>query len=127
MAGNRFWLLVASTAATGCLTAGGGGYGDGGDGDADADADVGADADGDADVDADADGDVECPNYPEGPYGERSPAETGGEGDIVAPTLAFPGNGPGDGGEWSMNDFWCMANRAENPATMLVLNVHSST
>lgn len=110
------WLLVALFPAAGCLTTGGAGYGDDGDGNNPAD----------GDADADADGDGACPEYPAGPYGIRAPAPGEEVGDTIAPTFALPGNGPADD-TWTMNDFWCMAHRAENPATVVMMNVHSST
>lgn len=114
MAHKTVILLAAAMAGGGCLTTGDGGYGYGDDDD-----DV-ENPDGDADSDADSDSDDEwvCPAYPDGPYGfER--------GDVLQ-NFTLPGSDTVDE-EWSMQDVWCMGQREENPATAMIINVHSMT
>ena len=122
MGKGNWWITVAALAGAGCLTTGGG-FGDGnGDDDISGDGDADTDADTDADADADSDSDTgpgdECPAYPDDANGWR-------QGEILS-NFSMPGNDPDDE-TWTAEDFWCQAHRAENPATVLVINVHSLT
>ena len=125
MTRNTVWMLAAAMATSaGCLTTGGG-FGDDdlqGDADADVDADTDADVDADSDSDTGSDTTPVCPEAPDWGSGDG-----GGwrQGDIVT-NLSLPGSGPDD--TWSMEDFWCMANDGrEDPPTVLIMNIHSST
>lgn len=113
----RFGVAALAFAIAGCLqTAGGadtdddGIAGDGNDVSTDSSTSSGSDASGDVIPPPPA-----CPAYPSGPYGLRQGS--------VAQDFALPGNG--EDGEWSLDDFWCMGQMGETPATVLVLNVHS--
>ena len=43
----------------------------------------------------------------------------------VVNNFSLPGNGPD--GTWRMEDVWCLGHRAENPFTVMALNIHSMT
>jgi len=116
MVRDTVWLLAAAMASGGgCLTAGNDGFSSGGDADVDTDAD--SDADTDSGTGSDTGSEVVCPPYPEGAMGFEV-------GQIVQ-NFTLPGDGPED--LWSMEDFWCMAHQEENPATVLLINIHSLT
>lgn len=116
-------LLAAMVGSAGCLGPQQS-FGSGDD-----DEDTGGDADGDTDTGSGSStGDQWiCPAYPAGTAGMT-------EGTMVANTLTFPGNDDtaipyitsGDQA-WSMHEFWCMGQQLENPKTVLLINVHSST
>ncbi len=60
------------------------------------------------------------PPYPAGPYGHEV-------GDVVA-DFSLPGGAPDEEieDEIGLGDFWLMAHRAENPRTVLMIDVHGN-